>query len=300
MNILVIGCSGFQGYVLGIAESLKELMPELEMTVIVKEDPLHKPAIVSKRIPFSRRIVVKRDNWLCILARLYREMEKYSIVIIGCRTICPSFYTLFSIFKKAFTVSIMSGHEFIPRISRGVGIANLLILQWPEQKLLYRGGVVVGPIYEKPLYKPVTRDSIVFIIDTPRWSVGESVRDILARKLECFGSIKFCDTRCIHGIDLDKAISCARVVVTDDYYIAFYSRLAYSKRVVILRRGVDKRDCFNAWMLSRKLGIEYLCIDSIDYDVLAMSIDRVLKKNTVEKYHSSGRALAKKLLYMIL
>ncbi len=313
MKILVIGCSGYQGYVVGVAERLKSMLTELEMTLVLVRDPLHKVEVLSKRTPYTTKILLNRDSVVELLVRTYREMDKYSLFILGCPRLYPLIHSIFRISKKVMIVLIESGYNFtIPYIS--YYIPDPVILQWPEQRMLYSRGVVVGPIYESPLYNVSKGDLLSFIVSYRNYRLLEAIscKDVY-RVLEDIGEPVFIgydrgvyvskigvrNVIDAYSIDLDSVISRSRVVVTDDPYLAIYSSLSYGKSVVLAKEFIDGYEYINARTLAKKLNIEYVCVDKGSVDAIIRAIYNSLKKS-VKSYGNGGAVLAKKLIDILL
>lgn len=78
--------------------------------------------------------------------------------------------TILARFKRIQTFCIEAVDRIVTR-SRTVALlhdfyAIPVALHWPSQRQYYRRGLVVGPIYEKPMYKPENEDYILVLTGT--------------------------------------------------------------------------------------------------------------------------------------
>ncbi|WFO75691.1 polysaccharide biosynthesis protein [Desulfurococcaceae archaeon MEX13E-LK6-19] len=128
-----------------------------------------------------------------------------------------------------------------PRILYKIGFPT--ILHWQEQKRSYPKGVVVGPIYEKPVYKPF-RGGYILV------TTGTMGHELLFKKLletdlenvviqtgrvnpSYFTRIKKKWRVFRFDPDIDRWIAGADVVVTHQGLTAVNAALAYGKPVII-------------------------------------------------------------------
>lgn len=145
------------------------------------------------------------------------------------------------------------------------GISSFVALQWPEQRALYDRGLLVGPVYEDPLYEPWDGDYILVTGGTYghkplfdallKAGITGVVLQAGERLYERYASVR--GWRVLrYTVDLHRLIAGARIVVTHQGVTAVTAALGYGKPVVIVynpefRLAAGPRD---ALMLGRKLG----------------------------------------------
>ncbi len=166
MKVVVTASGGgHTGYAVAIAQHLYELKDVSMLFIVPRGDKWSR----SKVEPFGRVIEVTKarhpnQSLIGSLPRLakaflesFRAVPKdYDIFISsGSNHSVPPAYV--AKLKGLKIVNIESSVRFTSLSSsfRAIAkVADLNILQWEEQKKLFPDGVVVGPLYEKPVYEP--------------------------------------------------------------------------------------------------------------------------------------------------
>ena len=163
MNVLITASGGgHTGYAVAIAQRLKG---KANITFVVPEGDEWSAAKVRR---YGGIIYVKKARgpkdplWRSIpglmkaLLESIQRIGKVDVIIATGSNHCvpPS---IIAKLKGAKLIAIESSVRFTKpslSIKTLTPIADLIALQWPEQKRLHPKGVVVGPIYELPEYKP--------------------------------------------------------------------------------------------------------------------------------------------------
>jgi UDP-N-acetylglucosamine:LPS N-acetylglucosamine transferase len=165
-------------------------------------------------------------------------------------------------------VSLEAVDRFVTR-GRAVRLLSLVsdfvALHWPEQRRLYGRGLVVGPIYEDPVYKPWNGGYVLVTGGTyghkPLFDslLKADVRDVVLQAGDRLYD-KYSDVRgwrvLRYTVDLHRLIAGARVVVTHQGVTAVTAALGYGKPVVIVYNPEFRLAAtpLDALMLGRKLG----------------------------------------------
>ena len=170
MNVLITASGGgHTGYAVAIAQRLKG---KANITFVVPESDEWSAAKVRR---YGDIIYVKKARgpkdplWRSIpglmkaLLESIQRIGKVDVIIATGSNHCvpPS---IIAKLKGAKLIAIESSVRFTKpslSIKTLTPIADLIALQWPEQKRLHPKGVVVGPIYELPEYKPWNGDYIL-------------------------------------------------------------------------------------------------------------------------------------------
>ncbi|MEB3860538.1 MAG: polysaccharide biosynthesis protein [Desulfurococcales archaeon] len=144
-------------------------------------------------------------------------------------------------------------------------VSDFVALHWTEQKRLYNNGLVVGPVYEDPMYEPWDGGYILVTGGTYghkplfdsilKAGIGDVVLQAGSRLYREYSSVK--GWRVIrYTVDLHRLIAGARVVVTHQGVTAATAALAYGKPVVIVYNPEFRLAAspLDALALGRKLG----------------------------------------------
>ena len=160
---------GHTGYAAAIAQRLKG---RVDMFFIVPEGDKWSTAKVEKygEIVYVKKARGPKDPlWRCIpslIKAFFQSIERIGhvdiIIATGSNHCVPP--AIVAKLKGCKLVAIESPVRFTKaslslRTLRP--IADVLALQWPEQKQLHPKGIVVGPMYELPEYKPWNGDYIL-------------------------------------------------------------------------------------------------------------------------------------------
>ncbi len=160
---------GHTGYAVAIAQRLRG---KVDMVFIVPEGDEWSASKVEK---FGEVVFVKKARgpkdplWKCVplfLKALYQSLRKVRdvdvLIATGSNHCMPPAIT--AKLKRIKLIAIESSVRFI-RPSQSIKllepISDVIALQWPEQKKILPKGVVVGPLYELPEYKPWNGDYVL-------------------------------------------------------------------------------------------------------------------------------------------
>lgn len=180
--VLTASGGGHTGYAVAVAEAL--LSRGHKVVLIVDPSDKWSIAKIRKRLGdidlvYFRRLRSPKEGLDKLIARfprrlaeshpLYKVLNDVDIAIctgsnhglipsiiariIGKKVLCIE--AVDRIVTRSKTVALL--HD--------IGIASA-VLHWPSQRRLYKRGVVVGPIYEGPIYKPDNKDYILVITGT--------------------------------------------------------------------------------------------------------------------------------------
>lgn len=186
-------------------------------------------------------------------------------------------------------------------------IGAMVFLHWEEQKALFPGGEVVGPIYEPPLYEP--RDEGYILATT-----GTLGHPELLRALEALGIEKVvAQTGDVdpepfisrnpswrafrYTSDIHKWIAGASIVITQQGLTASISALAYRKPTIIVwnprvQLGATKEETV---AYAEKIGASFL--ESPEPSALRSLIEGARVPASV--YPNGAEAIARRILELV-
>jgi UDP-N-acetylglucosamine--N-acetylmuramyl-(pentapeptide) pyrophosphoryl-undecaprenol N-acetylglucosamine transferase len=163
-------------------------------------------------------------------------------------------------------------------------VSNITIVQWEEQLKMYPKALVVGPIYEKPEYKPYSGGYILVTMGTYGFKefFDNLVKLNYERVVVQTGRVDPEQYRRVKpnwvffdfDPDIGKWIAGADVVITHTGITALNAALAYRKSVVIVRnpRWVLAARREDAALLAEKLNAVFL------EDITTESIERAVRE----------------------
>ncbi len=293
MNIVFIASGGgHTGYAIAVAERLLDLYRDVEPVFIVPSNDKWSIDRIKKRLWKKTRIIevekpLKPDEpFIRLFTRIpkavYDSLTKITgkgiIVCTGSNHgLAPSVigkylhrYQLFCI-EDVFRLTNMSkANRILYKLFNAY-----MFLQWSEQKRFYpRRSVVVGPVYEKPVYSPWNGDYVLVITGT----IGhKKLVDILLKtNLEkvviqtgpldpsYVTSAKPEWKAFRYDPDIDKWIAGAKVVISHPGVTMVNAVLAYRKPVIVIYNpDIPAANYPNIVGACRKLGVWFLDIRSL-------------------------------------
>ncbi len=198
--------------------------------------------------------------------------------------------------RGSYVVSLEAVDRFVTRgraISALSHISAFVALQWPEQRLLYDRGLLVGPVYEDPLYEAWDGGYILVTGGTYghkplfdallKAGVTGVVLQAGERLYERYSSIKGWKVL-KYAVDFHRLVAGARIVVTHQGVTAVTAALGYGKPVVIaynpeFRLAAGPRD---ALLLGRRLGAPVILDPSPENVVDALERAKTPRKISVK------------------
>ncbi|WP_229569148.1 UDP-N-acetylglucosamine--N-acetylmuramyl-(pentapeptide) pyrophosphoryl-undecaprenol N-acetylglucosamine transferase [Saccharolobus caldissimus] len=311
-KILIIASGG--GHT-GFARAIAQYLPQKVDFVIPTNDSMSKIMI----IPYANRIyeVPKGrepgEGNLIFLKRLFSilaksiKISKYDIVIAtgSNHSIFPSF---FQYLKGAKVYGIESQDRFITKgkaISIISNYAKGIFLHWEEQKKLYKKGIVVGPIVEKPKYTPRDEGYILVTAGSMGFKrLFDKVVKIKGKKLVIQtgriepGIYKGDNIKAFSfDPDIEKWIASSSLVITHQGKTAMEAVVMYNKPVIIVfnRDWVRATTFEDAKIYAKVLGATFLDdpIKWEDESILINAIENVKEPN---KFSIGTPKLVEKIL----
>jgi len=186
-------------------------------------------------------------------------------------------------------------------------ISTMVALHWPQQSHLYKRGIVVGPIYEEPKYKPwdggyilVTTGSYGYerlfdIISELRhkWRIILQTGRINPNKYKTMGLEAF-----RFDPDIDKWIAGASIVITHIGVTAINAALGYGKPVIMVYnpKWIQAAPPQDAEIVAKMLNIVFLW--RINRDILSKAIEEAFFKKP-PRIPSSSKRLASLILKLL-
>lgn len=175
---------------------------------------------------------------------------------------------------KSTPIYTIEAIEHFKKPSRAVKILERMgatvFLHWDEQLEIYPKGVVVGPVYEPPIYEPRDEDYVLVTTGTLGYKeLFDAVKKLgLERVVLQTGDVKpekYLERNpnwiaFKYTSDIHKWIANASLVITQQGLTASIARLAYGKPTIIVwnprvKLGATKQD---VEIYAKKLGIPYL------------------------------------------
>lgn len=255
--LIIAGYGGHSGYAFAVVHELWKLGFR-DNVILVAEGQAH---LVEKFREYGevKSIALPRrpgEPLVTTLPRWARALWQSARIVLG-RDISVAFASgsNFSIppslaakFLKGSELLTLEAIEHFRTPSRAVRalekIGARVFLHWEEQKALYPGGEVVGPVYEPPLYEP--RDEGYVLVTTGTLGYPELLRALEALGVEevvaqtgdvdpePFISRNPSWRAFKYTSDIHKWIAGASVVITQQGLTASISALAYRKPTIIV------------------------------------------------------------------
>ena len=187
-------------------------------------------------------------------------------------------------------------------------LADILALQWSEQKLLHKGGVVVGPIYELPEHRPWNGGYVLVTGGTyGHKALFDAISDLgldnvvlQTGRIDPRPYMKRHPTWKVFDFDPDfgRWLAGAKVVVTHFGKTAVDAVLSYRKPTIIVlnpewRYTVGRED---AEILARKLNA--VLLSEVTAEAVRDAINDAVKR-TLPMYEDGAENLANLLLRLI-
>jgi len=317
---------GHTGYGKAIGEALKDLVPEINIIYYVPRGDKWtleriKPLlfngssieyILKPREPYDPLYRFLFKTPVSMVEALAKVHNLLLLVATGSNH--SLFAGLAAMAKRIPVLNIEAADRIIypsktPRILYRLGAITLL--HWREQKKLYPRGIVVGPIYEKPRYKPTSRGYILVTTGTMGHKIlfdkllETGIENIVLQT----GRIppeKYRDKKpgwivFSFDPDIDKWIAGAEVVVTHQGITALNAALSYGKPVVIaynplLKKSSSRED---AIVLARKLNAVF--IDPLKTSSRELE-EAILKARDMKprRYRNGAYVIARHIIKILL
>jgi len=295
--VFIASGGGHTGYAIAIAERLRDLCKDIELTFIVPSNDRWSINRIRKRIQKKIHIIeVEKplkpgEPFSKIFARMpkaiYDSLTKITgrgiIICTGSNHgLAPSIigkylhrYQLFCL-EDIFRLTNMSkANRILYRLFNAY-----MFLQWSEQKKFYpKRSVVVGPVYEKPIYSSWRGDYVLVITGTMghKRLIDILLKTNLENVVVQTGPL---DPSYITRIkpewksfrydpDIDKWIAGAKVVISHPGVTMVNAVLAYHKPVIVVYNpDIPAANYPNIIGACRKLGVKFLDIDSLTPSLL--------------------------------
>lgn len=327
MKIYIIGSGGgHTGYAVAIGESLIDLEPELDLVFVLPTRDMWSLQRLRSRIRgFEYIHVVKPRRPLESMGKvlllgprsLFDSLkfvkEPFMVIATGSNHgIAP---VLAGLFRRARCILSIEAIDRIYTYSK----ANMLLykcfkttilLQWKEQKKYYPRGVLVGPIYERPIYNARDEDYILVLsgsmghkklfdlllktdLENVVIQTGKIDPEYIISRKPHWKAFKF-------DPDIDRWIAGASVVIGHQGLSIAEAALAYNKPVIIAYNPdlPQTSGYLDSLALAKKLN--GLCIDvgKISPQELTELIDRARKRKP-PKYVNGSYVLARTIIGML-
>ena len=309
-GLIVAGYGGHAAYSYAVAYELARVGIELDIVLprgygyltkrFEKLGKVHYMTLPRKPLePFYKGLY----KWPIAIAESLKLLrEKYDFVFYGGSnfSVPPFIVEKFLKHSRAYTIE---DHIHIPtkatRLLHELGAT--VFLHWVDQLRVYPRGVVVGPVYEPPLYEPwdggyvlVTTGTVgakdlfdaLVELDVEKAVVKTSDVDPepYAKKKPNWVFFKYVE-------DMDKLIAGASVVVVHPGVTALTARLAYGKPVVVVYTKRHAKQYTVAEVKGFAEKINAVFVEEANPEKIATAIDKA-KKLDKPSFKNGAREIA--------
>ena len=327
MKIYVLASGGgHTGYAVAIGEALVDLEPEIDLSFILPPDDIWSLRKLKYRF---------RDFDPVFVVKPRRPLEGIGkALLLGPRAL---FDSLRFIKDPFMVIATGSNHGLIPIVTGLFRRARFLfsieaidrvytyskanmmtyrkfkttiLLHWKEQKKNYPRGVVVGPIYEKPVYRCRDEGYILVLsgsmghrklfdlllktdLENVVVQTGKIDPDYIVSKKPHWKAFKF-------DPDIDRWIAGASVVIGHQGLSIAEAALAYGKPVIIAYNPdlPQTSGRLDSLLLARKLNGIYIDVEKTSPQELVKAIN-CAKKRQPPKYVNGAYVLARTIIGML-
>ncbi len=326
---LIASGGGHTGYAIAIAEELVNVLSGEPIVFIVPRNDYWSISRIIKRIGRvgKKYIVVEHvvkprkplEPWRIFIVRspraLYdsfrvfeRVRELVSIVICtgSNHSLYPSIVSKLFYGKKVFCIEavdrIITSSKTVKILYEFLGIP--IFIHWSEQKRNYPRGLVTGPVYEKPLYKP--RDEGYILVTTGTMGnkklfdllLNTSLENVVVQtgRINPEYILKHKPGWKVFRFDpdIDKWIAGATLVISHQGLTVVEAALAYRKPVILAFNPdlPSTSKYIDAWFLAKKLNSTLINPTEITSGKLEEIISEYVGKMPPQ-YYNGAKIIAK-------
>ena len=304
MKIYIVASGGgHTGYAIAIAERILELLPEIDICFILQPNDTWSIQRIFRKLSSNICIMTisklrgPLDNSLKVFIRapqaLFEGLShiKNPFMVISTGSNHGIMPIIISKFKKAPFLFTLEDVYRIYSHSKANYLLNKwfnipVLIQWPEQKMHFHKSIYLGPIYEKPMYKPSDKGYILVVSGT----IGHKrlIKLLLKTDLDNVviqsGNIDPDSIRSkkpswkIFDFDpnIDKWIANASIVIGHQGVTVVEAALAYRKPIIIAYNPDIPRTstAIDAMLLAKKINGVFLDTRTADSKDLLKAIER--------------------------